>query len=150
MFVSYHEIFIVEEISVVAFSMNMIPAIIVATIFNMALGAFWYSPMLFGPLWAKQLGLNLEQISPNKKQYVLALVVALVTSWILAYLVEITHSTTAYSGGTIGFICWLGFIATTHLSGVIWAKKPLIVYFIDVSCLLVVLTLNGAIVATFR
>lgn len=134
------------------FAWALVPAVLVATIFQVALGAFWYSPFFLGKIWTQKHGFSMEesQAQTGKIAYVVALFIALVTSAVLAVIVLQTQAVTASAGAKTGFLCWLGFVATTMLSGVIWAKKPIVAYLIDVVFLLVVLTLNGAIIATFR
>ena len=43
-------------------------AVLVATIVSMVLGALWYSPILFGKLWAKLSKFTEEDIEKAKKK----------------------------------------------------------------------------------
>lgn len=94
------------------------------------LGWLWYSPWLFGKIW-----MTLSKIAPAKKKMGLAIFMgfinALVLSFFLALLMSFLRVNTAFDGLFVGFGIWLGFVATTQFSSVIWAKKPFKLYLID-------------------
>ena len=41
-------------------------AVLIATAVTMVLGFLWYSPVLFGNAWVKQIGLNKEEMSSGE------------------------------------------------------------------------------------
>lgn len=125
-------------------------AIIATAILQFLIGALWYSPLLFGKLWAKESNIKFEECSCNYGHFGGAFLIALVTSFVLSLFVHWTHSVTAIDGAIIGFWAWLGFIATNAFSSVIWEKKTFSLYFISVSVLLVSLVLSGAILAYWQ
>lgn len=131
-------------------SIHSIIAIVLAAVVQIAFGAFWYSPLLFGSLWMQETGHKMEDCKTKKPPFVQASVVTFITSFALGYLAIWTHIISFFDGAKLGFLCWLGFVATTHYSGVIWAKKPFKVYLIDVGCLLVSLILADIIVAACK
>jgi len=119
--------------------LSLSPAIIVLIILDMMLGAFWYSPKLFGNVWSKEYNFHLG--GENKAlplYYVAAMIVNTITVTCLALLVQIFSVNNYTAGLQFAFLVWLGLIATTHFSGVIWAKKPLKIYLIDISYLFLV------------
>lgn len=125
-------------------------AILVSAIIYMVLGALWYSPLLFKKTWLSYTGLREEDIKGEGVTYFLAFIVALVISYVLALFIQATQALTALQGALVGFWAWLGFIVTTHFSGVIWEKRPFNLYLIQVVYLLIVLVISGALLAVWR
>ena len=102
----------------------------------MCLGAFWYSPRVFGKAWAHAQGFELGSLRASPLHYFGALMVAIVVVLGIASLLFFFKISTLSQGLILIAVGWLTFIATSHFAGVIWARKPLKVYFIDVSYLL--------------
>lgn len=108
-----------------------IVAVLVASLVYFFLGALWYSPALFGPLWIK-----LSNISPDKSKSIAGLMVAtyllnLVISFAIAYLV-ITSSSAGMGGGLcLGVLIAFGLIATTMAINALYSEKPFKLYLID-------------------
>lgn len=127
---------------------NLIPVIVV-TILNMFLGMLWYSPLLFGTLWAKAYKFDVKKLKATSLHYVGAMLVSLITAFMVGTLVEEFQILGALSGAVLGFCIWLGFIVTSHFSGVIWAQKPFRVFFIDVAYYLVSLLMMGSLLSTW-
>ncbi len=115
---------------------NLVPVVVV-TILNIFLGMLWYSPLLLGSRWAKSHKFESKKLKPSAYHYIGSILVSFITALIIAVLIDEFQVTCPLSGLLLGFCLWLGFIATTHFSGVIWAQKPLTVYFIDVAYLLI-------------
>lgn len=71
------------------FTINIIPWLI-GGIFNMVLGALWYSNILFAKPWMAESGVTDEQISDQSgmgKVYGLTMGSALLTSYIIGFIV---------------------------------------------------------------
>lgn len=138
------------------FSVNYM-AVAAAAIINMALGFVWYGP-LFGKPWMKMVGLTDKDMEKAKKGgmaymgkfYAGAFVGALVMAYVLAHFTQVGGAMSVMEGATIGFWVWLGFIATTTLSGLLWESKPLNLYLLNNGYYLVLLLVNGALLATWR
>jgi Protein of unknown function (DUF1761) len=118
--------------------------ILLATALNVILGAIWYSPRFLGTMWSKAHNLNVREVK-TPMHYIGAILVAFVTAWILSAFISSLNIDTGLEGMKVAFFAWLGFIATTHFSGVLWAKKHLDAYLIDVGFLLVSMLIMGAI-----
>ena len=131
------------------------PAVIVATLVHFILGGLWYSPLLFGNkflqiiAWTPQ---QLEQIEAQShaKELIIAFVTSLVLVYILAHFVQYTKAKNWRGGLETGFWLWLGFVATTQLATVIFEKRPLGLYLINIGYQLVGCTLAGLILAVWR
>lgn len=129
-------------------------AVLVTAAINMSLGFFWYGP-LFGKAWTKLSGFTKEDMEKAQKEgmaksYTFTILGALVMSYVLAHFISVGGASTAIAGATIGFWLWLGFIATTTLSGVLWGKKPFNLFILENGYYLVLLVLNGAILAVWK
>lgn len=128
-------------------------ALVVAAVINMALGAMWFGP-LFGKAWLKTVGMSKESMNAKGAQmakiYIAAFVGALAMAYVLAYFVQVAGQATAGTGAMIGFWAWLGFVATTVLGGVLWEKRSVNWYLITASYYLVVLLINGALLAAWK
>src|SRR5262249_40556820 len=96
-------------------------AVIAAAILNIILGSLWYSPYLFGTTWMELMGLKPEDCKKEGVWSCFAggFIVGLIASYVLALLVKWTNTHTAWDGAILGFLVWLGFIATTKYSKVI-------------------------------
>lgn len=98
-------------------------AIVIATIAQFAIGAFWYT-VLFGNLWGRIHGF--EKLSKSKQKemmsqmgpyYGIQLAVTIITTVSLAQLLMRLPD---YSGISLAIILWLGFIVPTQISSVIF------------------------------
>ena len=90
------------------FSINWF-AILAAVIIKQAIGAFWYSPALFGPSWCKLAGVSEAEM---KAGLVKALIPDVIGSALMAFvLVHAVHYVGAHNwaqGAAVGFFNWLG------------------------------------------
>jgi hypothetical protein len=77
-------------------------AVLAATIATMMIGFLWYSPVLFGSAWIKQVGLKKEDMSGGGAlTYILTALTALIGAYILALLATMGGETTVASGLTV-------------------------------------------------
>lgn len=120
--------------------------VIIAAILNMIIGFFWYSKWLFGPAWLKIHQMNASDCGKNKACFVYSAIVSLVIAYFLAFFEAYLGVTTVTDGMFVGFCIWLGFVATTQISSVIWSKAPFKLFLIDTGCkLLSFLVMSGVI-----
>lgn len=129
-------------------------AVIAAAAVNMVLGFVWYGP-LFGKAWSMMMGFTKEDMEKAKKEgmtksYAITLVGALVMAYVFAHFISVGGASTISAGATIGLWLWLGFIATTTLSGMLWGKKPYKLYLLENGYYLVLLVINGALLAVWK
>src|SRR5688572_10673306 len=110
---------------------SIIP-IIVVTILNVFLGMLWYSPLLAGNMWVKAHKLDPKKLKATPMHYLGSILVSFVTAFIIAILLDQCQIMDWQSALVFALFLWIGFIATTHFCGVIWARKLLAAYFIDV------------------
>ena len=93
-------------------------AVLVAAAVAFALGALWYSPLLFVKPWMAAMGKTEEEIKAGMEGrsmpliYGLPFLAWLVTAFVLAHIVDYTVATTIAAGLQTGFWVWLGFMIT--------------------------------------
>jgi len=123
-------------------------SVFIATIVYMAIGFLWYSPFVFGKQWSKYSNIS----SKNSKMELKTLVLSFINSFVLCFffslLIGFLGVNSAIDGIFVGFGIWLGFVATTHLSSVIWAKTPFAFYLINIFYWLISLCVVGAILGS--
>ena len=114
-----------------------------AVILNMGIGRAWYSPALFGTIWAKGIKFKGE---PEMNIYNLlqGLGVGFLIALGMAHLLHHLVVMDMYSALHTATVVWLSFVVPTHYNGVIWAQKPLSVFLVDAGYYLVAF---GAIAA---
>ena len=74
----------------------------------------------------------------------------LVMAFVLAVLVSYTGVSTVLQGAFLGFLVWIGFLATLGLTAHMFSEKPFSTYLIDVSYQLVYAVVMGVIIAAWR
>ncbi len=130
--------------------------VIVAAIIPMVIGMVWYSPALFATKFMALVGKTHEELTKGGvgKAYALSFVSALVMSYVLAH-VEMygsaaTGSSGVASGLSAGFWSWLGFVATTGSSTVLFEKRPSGLYLMNMGYYLACLLLMGLLLAMWK
>ncbi len=131
------------------FDVNLL-AVFVMAIVHFALSFLWYSPALFGTTWMEAKGFKKEEACCSPKTCSAAFFVALFVSIVLAQFVTRLEVDTFVEGAQIGFMAWLGFVATTHMSSVLWARCPIKVFFINTGIMLISLCLMGGVFAIWQ
>jgi hypothetical protein len=125
-------------------------AVLVAALVNMVVGALWYSKPLFAKEWAKLTGRKMEDMGGGGRGYGVAAIGALVQAWILAHFVAYAGSTTTVDGLVTGFWLWLGFVAVTSAVHLVFEGRSWNLWKINAGYFLVVLLINGALLAAWR
>jgi hypothetical protein len=131
-------------------------AIIVAGIIPMAVGSLWYGPA-FGGLWMKLTGRTEEEIRESMKpikMYVVTFIMALVTAWVLAQLIQLRAEAFTvdgfFSGIQIAFFVWLGFVITIGYQAVAFENQKVTLYLLNMAYNLVSLVAMGALLGVWR
>ena len=125
-------------------------AVIVAAIVKFAIGAGWFTA-LFGKRWRA-----LQGIAEGSSMSGLptAMVVQIIGDLIMAYVLArfILHYGVAGIGGglLIGFMAWLGFVATIMVGMIFYEKKPAELIAINAGYQLVGILVMGAIIGVWQ
>lgn len=130
-------------------------AVLAAGVVGMAVGFLWYSPMLFGKMWMKEMGLSAEKMKSAQKEmgklYALSFVGSLVTAYVLSHVMGLSQNYYSYTevmtGVTTAFWMWLGFMMPVQMTGTIFSDKNWRLFSINTGYQLVALILMGLVVA---
>jgi hypothetical protein len=129
-------------------------AIIVAAVAAFAIGALWYSPMMFGRQWMAAHGHTPEKLAAMQSSmgitYTFSFVTYLIMAMVLALLVWLIGATTAIRGIVLAVLTWLGFGFTIGLNTNLYSDKPPKAFMIDAAYQLVHVIVMGAIIGGWR
>jgi hypothetical protein len=130
------------------------PAVLVAAVIHFLLGGIWYG-VIFSNKFIELIGWSQEKLEQmgNKShvsEYVFAFLTALVLVYILAHFVQYTGARTIAGGMQTAFWLWLGFVATTQISTVIFEERRMGLYLLNVGYELVACLVAGALLAVWR
>lgn len=132
-------------------------AVGVSAVVCMILGFLWYSPFLAGRPWMIAMGMNPEDKEAIKKMqqgagmlYAISFVASLVSALVLAKLITVTNVRNVFLGMKLAGAIWLAFVATVQLTGNLFTKKPIKLFFIDTGYQLLCYLAMGAILAKWR
>ncbi len=132
-----------------------IGAMFIATVASMILGSLWYGP-IFGKQWIKMMGWSKKDIqkgmsdkSSMYRSYAIALITSLLTALVMGIAVRVSTLYGAYSGACLGALLWLGFVATTSISNVLWEGKPWRLWILNQSYTLLNFMVVGAIMGAW-
>lgn len=131
-----------------AVAVNVLP-VLLAGAAQMAIGFIWYNPAVFGKEWMRLTGISMKDIESKKaempKTYAVTFAATLVTAYVLAIILKSLGAATIQQAAQVGFLAWLGFVATTMLAGALYAGKPLKLYALETGYHLVSLVVMAAI-----
>lgn len=128
-------------------------AILLAGLVNMAIGALWYSPLLFGNIWMKGVKLNKTDIANSKGmglRYAVQFLMGLFMVYVLAHYIDYMQASTASQGAEVAFWPWAGFMLPLMVGEMLWSEKPFSVFIINASHYLFALMTAGIILAVWQ
>lgn len=125
-------------------------AIIVAAVSAFALGALWYSPLLFSKRWMKESGVSQENAENTNmvKTFGLAFMLSLVASFFLAMFIGADAG--AGFGALAGFMAGLGWVFTFMGIIYLFEQKSLALFLINSLYSVAALTLMGFIIGVWK
>ena len=131
-------------------------SIVIASVLQFALGALWYSPLMFGKLWMQIMEaphITKEEMHKAQKEmmpfYCLQFLLTITFTFILAIFVNFSKIYASnFSPSYIAILVWLGFIVPTQIGSIIWAntKKK---FWIKQIVIMAMYQLIAIIIATF-
>lgn len=129
--------------------------ILLAAFAYFLLGALWYSPFFFDHLWIKhheneQLSMMQQTDLYRVGSYIAEFILALIIAYILNVFIHLSMAEDIAEGITVALWIWLGFIATTHFSAVLWARKSLKSFFIHAVFMLLGLIAMATVMMFFE
>ena len=117
--------------------------ILIGAAIHFGIGFAWYGK-LFERQWAEAYGFLPEEMHPTPMHFAQAGVVAVLISMGFCYLTSGFGAISIGQGISLGFFTWLFVVAPTQYASVIWNKRPLQGYLIDVGCYLASFVALGA------
>jgi hypothetical protein len=135
--------------------MDMAPinwvAVIAAAIVKFAIGAFWYSPVLFSRQWQAETKTTDAQFRAGFMAASAAEIVTdIVMAYVLARFIAGLGVTTLIGGLTVGALAWVGFVATNGITRIYYERSTWRLFGINMGYLLISLLAMGAILALWR
>jgi hypothetical protein len=124
-------------------------AVVVTALIPMVLGALWYSPALFAGPWMRAAGRTEADLIGAGRGYVLSAVCALVTSYILARVVDWAEADSFVEGARVGLLIWVGFVATVLAVTTYFNGRPRMLWFVNAGYQAVALLLMGGLLAVW-
>lgn len=115
-------------------------AVVVAAVLNMVIGYIWYSKALFANALKKSVARG------DKSSVLWGFVVSLVIAYFIAFFEGYLGVATVSDGVFVGFCFWLGFVATTQISAVIWGGESLKHFFIRTGYKLLAFLVMGGVI----
>jgi hypothetical protein len=129
-------------------------AIIVAAVAAFAIGALWYSPVLFARQWMAAHGHTPEKLAAMQssmgKTYAFSFITYVIMAMVIALFVGLTGASTAIQGIVLAVLAWLGFGFTIGLNTNLYSGKPAAAFMIDAAYQFVHVIVMGAIIGAWR
>ena len=134
------------------FSTLNIWAILVATIINCVVGAFWYSPGAFAKQWEKHTGVDILKIPPKDANRIISFVAlsAALQAFTLAVILRSLDVTSAAQGLAIGLFLWLGLVTATTVGVTLYSRRSWKFLWLNASYFLVVMAVNAILLSIWR
>ena len=132
-------------------SINL-PAVFVAAVTGMVVGALWYSPWLFAKPWLRAVGKSDADIKKANMlgAYLMSFLALLLCAYVLAHIIAYTGALDAVDGVQAGVWAWLGFVLTTTGTNALFEGRPKNLFLINVAHHLVVFLAMGAILGAWQ
>jgi hypothetical protein len=119
-------------------------AIGISSIAGFMIGMLWYSPLLFGKIWMKAIGLSEEKLKTQQKSMSKTLLIAFISQILMAYVLASLPAVTFNAALLLGIMLWAGFIVTTMINPVLWQNQSVKVYLINIGhyfCVIMVMVI---------
>ncbi|HSX45029.1 MAG TPA: DUF1761 domain-containing protein [Candidatus Saccharimonadales bacterium] len=131
-------------------------AVVAAVIVNMVVGAIWYSPAMFAKEWSKLTGRKMNEMGDGMRGYIFTAVGALLQAIILLHFITYARSyySSNYTDAMVGLLtaawAWIAFVAVPQGVNMVFANTRKKLLAINTGYFLVVLLINGVILATWH
>lgn len=130
-------------------------AVFVAALAYFLAGWLWFSPILFGNLWMKEMkidpskGKKEEMKKKMLRSMVLGFVFALIMSYVLAHFALFMNVTTMPAAAQLAGWLWLGFMLPVYMGDFLWEGKSMTVVAIGAAHDLVGMVIMAMILAAW-
>lgn len=127
-------------------------AVAVAWLVNVAIGAFWYSPMGFAKKWEEYTGIDIMKM-PEKdatRAIISVAISAIFQALTLAVIIRSLNATTVVNGLIVGLVLWLGLTAATTVGVTLYSLRSWKFLWLNSSYFLLVMAINSILLAIWR
>ena len=124
-------------------------AILISTVASAALGALWYSPVLFGQAWMDALGIGEDDLGGAGPLIGGSVVTCLVAAITVNALIVMTGITSVAGGLALGAALGFGIVAMTMASDALFSGWSMRLYVIQMSYRALYLVMMGGICGAF-
>ncbi len=126
-------------------------AIVLLVIAHLALGFLWYSPLLFLEPWAAGFRLNIAAMAaPNPLAFVFVVLGALVSSYVLSWLVLRLDITSLSGALALALVIWAGPVFAALAPHYLFGQVGLPALVIDLANVLVALMISTVVLTLWR
>jgi len=122
-----------------------IVAILVVTAIDFFLGFLWYSKVVFGNLFLKNLGKTEDELQMKPLDGIMSVVVSFLTFLFFSIVLDLMGSFDILLSLVLALVVWIGFIATSNYYGVIYEGRNKVLYLIFILYKLVGLLIGALI-----
>lgn len=126
-----------------------LPSILVAALAALAIGALWYSPLLFAKAWVRANAHTPEKLAAMRarsgRTYAASFVAFVLMASVLCIFLAHLGADSIHDGAGWGFHAWLGLALPIGFTGYLYSDKPLAAFLIDTGYQVVYMTVMGAI-----
>lgn len=125
-------------------------AVLVAAISSFLVGSIWYSPILFGKMWMKELNFTDEDLRKGNvtKMYILSFIVAVIIALNLAFFIG--NDAGLIWGMTAGFLAGFGWVAMAIGLTYLFEGKSLRLYLINAGYHVITFSISGGIIGVWQ
>jgi hypothetical protein len=126
-------------------------AVIVAALCSFIVGWIWYGP-LFGKIWMKLHGFSKDDLNEGTLSMPVIMIVNYIATALAALAIAMFIGPEANAGFGIfaGIMIAVFWIGTSRLNDVLYERKPLGLFFINVGYTLVIYVIMGAILGAWH
>lgn len=126
-------------------------AVLLATASSMVVGSIWYTPSVFGKIWAKLARVDMSKSQSSAVKPILAtLVVSFITAYVLAHMTYVSNQFFQNSyfqdAVTTAFWLWLGFVAARFITHDAFEGRPVKLTALNVAHEFVTVIVMGMII----
>jgi hypothetical protein len=122
-------------------------AVFVVWIVHIIMGLVWFHRRLFGTLWTRLTGRDLEPAAP---WIVPGFLGHLAMAFVLAALIELAQAHTAAGGMIIGLMACAGFIIPMEIGELVWERIPFRLFLLRTGNQAAGLAVSGLIYGAWR
>ena len=124
-------------------------AVLAAAVAAMVVGSLWYSPLLFGKRWVAEMMFGKKNPEPMKKEMISAMIGmflgAVIMAYVLAYVLLVFGVTSMVGVLSVVAWLWLGFVVVPASAGVLFERRSLTLFLINVGNYLVTMIVDGIV-----